>query len=478
MSLVKALRRSRANPSMSFARYSPGPVHLAFHRDGSRIRLLRGPNQSGKTEAGCKEAVDLSLGRGLWRPVSPPPVRGRVVCHSHKQSLTIQRKLWLSIPKGTLDPRTHFDKVIGFRHGWVGFKNGSEIRIVTIGQDLLAHASETLDWIWIDEPPTPEVYAECVSRTIQTGGCVFLTLTPIGRPVGWLRALVEGKLPEELEGLDGFSGELAHTISEHHYVLSVLDCPWMTQESVKEAISAVPYYDRPQRIGAEWEGLTVGRSFVAFSPRNIGPGGRSPMEGWKGKGDIKVVLGGDHGELASHSFWLLVAYQIDRSGKGLPRLSIRVLGEYANALGADDLEDAQAIQAMVERRGLRLDHIDFGVGDINTAGKSKGGRKLNDLMTEHFAVAMGLPPGAPSFVVRNPWKGSGSVDYGVRVVNNQLRRLDLEIDPECPMMIETCRHWTGESSGLLVHRADTLRYVVTEIIREEDASTVLARTAS
>lgn len=475
MSRLGAVRRLRANPPMSLARYKPGPVHLAFHEDTARIRLLRGPNQSGKTEAGCKESVDRCLGRGKWQKVKPPPVRGRVVCHSFKQSLVIQRKLWMSIPKGELDPRTSFDKVLGFRHGWVGFRNGSEVRIVTIGQDLLAHASETLDFIWIDEPPTPEVYAECVSRTIQTAGVIFLTLTPIGRPVKWLWDLVLGLLPEELEGLEDFSGDVAHVVSEHHYTLSVEHCPWMTEAQVREAISAIPFYDRPQRILAAWEGLTVGRCFSAFSPANIAAPGRSPLEGWARDVPVKIVLGGDHGEKAAHSFWLMVAYQLDRSPKGLPRIRMRVLGEYANLAGADDYEDATAIQAMVESRGLRLDSVDFGVGDINTAGKSRGGRKLNDLMTEHFSVLMGLPPGAPSFIVRSAWKGSGSVDYGLRLVNNQFRRLDLEIDPECELMVETCRHWTGESSGKLVHRADTLRYIVTEIMREEDASMVLPR---
>lgn len=475
MSAVTALRRLRVNGPTSLARYRPGPVHLAFHSDGSRIRLLRGPNQSGKTEAGCKETVDICLGRGRWRSVRPPPVRGRIVCHSSKQSLAVQRKLWLSIPKAELDDRTHFDKVLGFRHGYVGWRNGSEVRFVTVGQDLLAHASETLDFVWLDEPPSPEVYAECVSRTIQTGGCIYLTLTPIGRPVGWLRDLVDGKLPEELEGLDAFSGDLAHRISEHHYILSVEHCPWMTQAQVDEAISAVPYYERPQRVLAEWEGLTVGRSFPAFSPANIGPAGLGVMEGWPFRSPVKLVLGGDHGELAKHSYWVLIAYQIDRTQKGLPRVRMRIVGEYANASGADDREDAEGIQAMVHRRGLRLDHIDYAVGDHNTAGKSKGGRKLNDLMTEHFADLMGLPGGAPSFVVRSAVKGSGSVDYGVRVVNNQFRRLDLTIDPECPGAIETCRHWTGETSGDLVHRADAIRYTVTEILREEDAGTVLTR---
>ena len=475
MTLLTAVRRLRANPAMSLARYAPGPVHRAFHGDPSRIRLLRGPNQSGKTEAGCKETVDRCLGRGEWQAVKLPPVRGRVVCHSFKQSLVIQRKLWMSIPKGELDPRTVFDKVLGFRHGWVGFSNGSEVRIVTVGQDTLAHASETLDFIWIDEPPTPEVYAECVSRTIQTRGVVFLTLTPIGRPVGWLRDLVDGRLPEELDGLDAFSGEVAHRIEEHHYTLSREHCPWMSDLQVQEAISAVPYYDRPQRILAEWEGLTMGRCFSAFSPACISEEGLSPLEGWPlDRAPIRLVLAADHGEKAAHSFWMLLAYQVDRRGRGLPRIRMRVLGEYANAAGADDLEDAHAVQAMVEALGLRLDAIDFGVGDINTAGKSKGGRKLNDLMTEHFAVLMGLPPGAPSFRVRGAWKGSGSVDYGLRLVNNQFRRLDLLVDPRCAMTVDTCRHWTGESSGKLVHRADTLRYAVTEILREEDASTVLA----
>lgn len=473
MSLAGAVRRLRANGRTSLARYNPGPVHLAFHRDTSPIRLLRGPNQSGKTEAGAKESIDISLGRGQWRAVKPPPVRGRVVCHSSRQSLAVQRKVWASIPKSELDDRTHFDRVLGFRHGYVGFKNGSEFRFVTVGQDLLAHASETLDWIWIDEPPSPEVYAECVARTIQTDGVVFLTLTPVGRPVAWLRDLVDGKVPEELDGLEEY-GEIAHRISEHHYELSVTNCPWMTQEQVDRAIAAVPYHERPQRIRGAWDGLTQGRAFSAFTPACIRDASVGALDGWPVDAPIKLVLGADHGELAAHSYWLLVAYQVDRSPQGMPRIVMRVLGEYANRAGADDRDDAEGVQRVVEGRGLRLDYIDWAVGDINTAGKSKGGRKLNDLMTEHFAELMGMPAGAPSFVVRSAWKGAGSVDFGVRITNNQLRRLDLLVDDCCPLLIETLRHWKGEPNSDLVHRADALRYTVVAIMREEDAGHVLA----
>jgi len=39
--------------------------------------------------------------------------------------------------------------------------------------------SETLDCVWFDEEPDPELYIEGLTRTNATGGMVFLTFTPI-----------------------------------------------------------------------------------------------------------------------------------------------------------------------------------------------------------------------------------------------------------------------------------------------------------
>lgn len=479
--LTQAVRRTRANPRTSYARYVPGPPHLRFHEDPSQTRLLRGPNQSGKTESGAKELVDRCLGKGRWQDVPAPPIRARVVCHSYKQSLAIQRKLWLSIPKHELDPRTHFDRVLGFRHKWIGFRNGSEVRVVTVGQDVLAHASETLDVVWIDEPPSPEVYAECQMRTLATGGVVFLTLTPIDRPVKWLWDLVEGKVPEDLEDL--WDEGLRHIISEHHYQLSTDNCPWLSEDRVRSAISRCPVWHRPQRIKGEWEGLSIDRRLHAFTPSCVYPKTLRADEGWPGNGPIRLMLTGDHGELANHTAWFLLGYQevgpsrrrAPRDDEPVlkPRVVIRVIAEYVNERATDDLEDAENLRTMVEGVDLRLDAIDWGVGDTNTGGKSIGGKKLNDLMTENLARLMRLPPHQPSFHIRSAWKRPGSVDFGIRLVNNQLKRGDLLICESCEGLIEAARHWEGEKSGDLPHRIDALRYGVVAIFREVDVGGIV-----
>jgi phage terminase large subunit-like protein len=38
---------------------------------------------------------------------------------------------------------------------------------------------ETLDFVWFDEEPPAEIYAEGLTRTAATGGLVFLTFTPL-----------------------------------------------------------------------------------------------------------------------------------------------------------------------------------------------------------------------------------------------------------------------------------------------------------
>ena len=38
---------------------------------------------------------------------------------------------------------------------------------------------ETLDVVWLDEEPSQDVYSECLTRTITTGGVLYITSTPM-----------------------------------------------------------------------------------------------------------------------------------------------------------------------------------------------------------------------------------------------------------------------------------------------------------
>jgi len=38
---------------------------------------------------------------------------------------------------------------------------------------------ETLDFVWFDEEPPMDVYMEGLTRTNASGGCVYITFTPL-----------------------------------------------------------------------------------------------------------------------------------------------------------------------------------------------------------------------------------------------------------------------------------------------------------
>lgn len=55
----------------------------------------------------------------------------------------------------------------------------SRLGFKTYEQGRKKWQGETLDLVWFDEEPPPDVYAEGLTRTNATGGMVFLTFTPL-----------------------------------------------------------------------------------------------------------------------------------------------------------------------------------------------------------------------------------------------------------------------------------------------------------
>ena len=52
----------------------------------------------------------------------------------------------------------------------IGFKAYSDLRAKFQG--------ETLNWVYLDEEPPPDIYSECLTRTNTTSGSVWITATP------------------------------------------------------------------------------------------------------------------------------------------------------------------------------------------------------------------------------------------------------------------------------------------------------------
>ena len=430
MTAAAALRRIRSSP---LARYEPGPPHKAFMESAARFRLLRAPSQSGKTMAAAYETVCRCLGVHPYCEVPPPPIEGRVVCHSFRQSVVVQTKVYEMIPDGLLARDCSFHPVRGFKHNTITFRNGSRIVFVTSEQARLALASATLDMVWIDEPPTEETYSESVSRLVQTGGCLYMTLTPIGRPVDWLRDVVD----------DG-------VISETHYSLSTESCPWMSQEQVDEAIAVCLPSQRPQVIYGDWDGVTPDRYFAAFDDAMV-------SEDLPDR-ELRIGLGIDHGEDVGREVALLCAFTDDPKN---PR--VWFLDEYVSQ-GKTGIEaDALGILTMLDRAGLRPEAVDEARGDTNSAGKSSAGYAINSLLTEAIARLSGLPEHSPPFRIRPARKGPGSVVYTSRLLHACMVKGDLIINPRCESLVDSFRHWRGPGGDRanrdLSHALDAARYI-------------------
>ena len=194
-------QRYEADPQ-AYARYTP--PQLAFLGDPSPRKGFVGANQVGKTFTGGEDSLGRMRGRhpvlGRWRPV---PVHGWCVNSSWKQSLVIQRKVWELLAPGELAPGVRYTHKRGFTGSYIELRNGSTLTFVTANQDTIDLASATLDFIWVDEPPHEHIWGELVARVRKRRGVIFLTMTPIGRPVDWLRlgllAMANRALGEQLD---------------------------------------------------------------------------------------------------------------------------------------------------------------------------------------------------------------------------------------------------------------------------------------
>lgn len=176
-----------------------------------RERLLIAGNQNGKTHAGAFEAQCHATGR------YPEWWMGRRFSRSTKgwvcgeTSLAVrdilQKKLCgepgVEVAFGTgMIAKDDFTDKPSLARGVTDAYDTIQVRHVSGGVSIIRFKSyeqgrakfqgETLDWIWFDEEPPEDVYAEGLTRTVATRGLAFMTFTPLkGRSAVVIRFLDE-----------------------------------------------------------------------------------------------------------------------------------------------------------------------------------------------------------------------------------------------------------------------------------------------
>jgi len=189
-------RRRRRN---RLADYEPYPRQREFHEAGGRDRerLLMAANQVGKTLSGAAEAAIHLTGRypDWWagRRFSAP-VRGWVGSITGEVTRDNAQRMLMGPPRDRsswgegMIPGDALGRV-SMRSGIPDAIDGVLVRHVSGGWSSLGFKTyeagrakwqgETLEFVWFDEEPPIDIYMEGLTRISATGGCVYMTFTPL-----------------------------------------------------------------------------------------------------------------------------------------------------------------------------------------------------------------------------------------------------------------------------------------------------------
>jgi hypothetical protein len=445
--------RAKDNPLVYFR---PTPPQERFLNDPSKIKLLRGGNQVGKTACASVLLLYHCLGIHPVLRTDPPPIEAWLITHSHEQSRTIQGKLYSMIPPSTLHPDCEFVHGKGFRGlaPLVRFTNGSIIRIKTASQGL-GLASSTCNLVVIDEPVDMEVWNECLARTLRGGrggsrGTLAMTMTPVGKDMTYLRQLVS-------------SGK----VSDHPAPLTIeattpRGCnPLLTQKQIDSVTGSFLPIDREARISGSWDvGVLEGRVFENFTDEMISS---SPVPAG---GEFHFAIGIDHGSQPNTQIAILSV--IDMQNPREPR--VYILDEYISGMAPPEYH-ARAILEMLKRNDIEPNMCRW-TGDTAHAGSRDKRVKImsNLLLMRAFEAILGLPPKGLGWRIHTAVKQRFSVYFGASMIHSIMSRKHFWIHPKCERTIKSLQRWVlhrsqaRRSEDQWGHCVDALRYNIMPII--------------
>jgi len=178
--------------------YEPYKYQSKFHAEGEecRQRILMAANRVGKTYCGAAEtAYHLTGNYPEWwkgRRFSKG-VRVWVAGESNDTTRDIIQKELFGVPQ---DPQKHGTGAIPLKSivetiRKPGVPNAYSAALVRHSSGKNSHISfkayeqgfekfmgEAVDVIWLDEEPKHEIFSQCITRTADTAGVVYMTFTP------------------------------------------------------------------------------------------------------------------------------------------------------------------------------------------------------------------------------------------------------------------------------------------------------------
>lgn len=428
--------------------YDPTRGALGFHRCPDANRMFRAPNQVGKTIAGIVEDWWHLTGRHPYRPVNLDHALGYIMIADLDNAYAeFCAKMWAFAPRDQIHPSCRFVPGKGFFYGsrrLIVMRNGRRAEFRSGEGPVTGSSGGTAGWLHLDEPPKQGHFYEITARVLATGGPIWMTFTPVGRPVEYLRRHVEGDPEHGIAPAEPWTQIVPK--------LSVEDCTTVgagLQVRTQEQIDAqrAKYRGSPeykQRVEGDWEGASEGRRLPAFTDAHVVDDEQLP------KKIDEVRLSTDHGTTVGAQ----VAYLLGIAGK-----RVYLLDEWVGQGNTSSRDDARAMLAMLRRYGLTVHHVAKAFGDVNSAGKNQGGATMNQKLEEAFMEELGLT--SPPFPVRAPRKGS--VTAQERAINTKLLEREWFVHKRCKAWIKSASYYTGKEEDLK-HAMDGARYGVVDLL--------------
>lgn len=437
--------------------------------DASPWRVVRAANQIGKTSALVADIVHEIGGTNPYRPRRfAGPINIILISESIEQLSQpggILEKLWDVLPKWWIPGHVSFVPGQGIRGVKAptipivdGPGAGSSIAVRTYRQGPATLAGSTVHHIYCDEPMPERIYGELQPRLLRHGGTMTIAFTPtLDMPdQAWLRKLVD-----------------AGAFSEHHAEMTPKNAwpagfalPFLTQERIDELISRMPAVVVPLRIKAAWETVVSDRWLTAFSDVAVKKISLSEMPK-----DARVIVGIDHGLVVGKQKAVLLVV----AGGDTERPRYWILDECGDDDVSTAAHDAAAILAMLARWGMTYASVDEWVGDRDTGdGRQLRSKSNADLRVQlmHQAKVTSRDPAAK--LIHTPIKGSGSVSYGLGIINAALSESRMTIDPRCTQVIAACQRFKGDSRDPHKDILDAARYAVERGTRRRQSLVIRA----
>ena len=453
--------RSRVEAApLSHVRWTP--PQDAWLTSTAPRKLLRAGNQLGKTWSAMAEVIYRATATHPHYRTHAPPVEVWVVCTSWSQSVSIMRKFWDLVPQAAIRP-TRFDPRNGFGkdNPAVVFLNGSVVRFRTTNQGPEALAGATIHYVAIDEPCDEDIYRELDRRVMRNAGSIGITLTPINRPCGWLRTMVEAGNILEVHATLTPANLTPHGASGP---LRLLDGTPMDQRWIDEQRRITPAMYAPVVLDGEWETRPDGVFFRCFDrARHINANVRLDPQ----RGVVRWVLGIDYAAADRQYGQVGVLSQVQSylDDKGRRQELVYVVDMVAMPGIASSEQFAVEVVSLLGRSGIRWRDLHCVYGDNPVASRWVEKSNLNTSRAIARELSIPISALAPRILsAKDGGPSAGAMDTGCRYMYEGVAAGRIMLHPRCELLAKGFEQWDYTRDHALKDVLDSLRYSLKDYI--------------